>query len=72
MNFFEHQDQARRNTTKLLLLFSLSIGVMIAAFYGVAVVLVTNTTPRAIAVAARFATAGHGGHAGPHDRGQRH
>lgn len=45
MNFFEHQDQARRNTTKLLLLFSLSIGVMIAAFYGVAVVLVTNTTP---------------------------
>ncbi|MGG6237914.1 M48 family metallopeptidase [Nodosilinea sp. AN01ver1] len=37
MNFFEHQDQARRNTTKLLLLFGLSIAVMILAFYGVAI-----------------------------------
>ncbi|MBD1917686.1 MULTISPECIES: M48 family metallopeptidase [Cyanophyceae] len=46
MNFFEHQDQARRNTTKLLLLFGLSIAVMIAAFYGVAIaVLSTQVTP---------------------------
>ncbi len=46
MNFFEHQDQARRNTTKLLLLFGLSIAVMIAAFYGVAIaVLSTQGTP---------------------------
>ncbi|PSN13043.1 hypothetical protein C7293_17610 [filamentous cyanobacterium CCT1] len=37
MNFFEHQDQARRNTTKLLVLFGLSIAVMILAFYGVAI-----------------------------------
>lgn len=41
MNFFEHQDQARRNTTKLLLLFGLSIAVMIAAFYGVAIALLS-------------------------------
>lgn len=46
MNFFEHQDQARRNTTKLLLLFGLSIAVMIAAFYGVAIaILSTQATP---------------------------
>ncbi|MBW4485257.1 MAG: M48 family metallopeptidase [Tildeniella torsiva UHER 1998/13D] len=46
MNFFEHQDQARRNTTKLLLLFGLSIAGMIAAFYGVAIaVLSTQVTP---------------------------
>ncbi|MBD2108400.1 M48 family metallopeptidase [Nodosilinea sp. FACHB-13] len=45
MNFFEHQDQARRNTTKLLLLFGLSIAVMIAAFYVVAIaVLSTQAT----------------------------
>ncbi|MGB3308801.1 MAG: M48 family metallopeptidase [Nodosilinea sp.] len=37
MNFFEHQDQARRNTTKLLVLFGLSIAVIILAFYGVAI-----------------------------------
>ncbi|MEA5450856.1 M48 family metallopeptidase [Leptolyngbya sp. CCNP1308] len=41
MNFFEHQDQARRNTTKLLLLFGLSIAVMIAAFYGVAIAILS-------------------------------
>ncbi|PZV08572.1 MAG: hypothetical protein DCF32_04560 [Leptolyngbya sp.] len=46
MNFFEHQDQARRNTTKLLLLFGLSIAVMITAFYGVAIaILSAQTTP---------------------------
>lgn len=46
MNFFEHQDQARRNTTKLLLLFGLSIAVMIAAFYGVAIaILSAQSTP---------------------------
>ncbi|MBE9158742.1 M48 family metallopeptidase [Nodosilinea sp. LEGE 06152] len=41
MNFFEHQDQARRNTTKLLVLFGLSIAVIILAFYGVAIALLT-------------------------------
>ncbi|WP_035992186.1 M48 family metallopeptidase [Leptolyngbya sp. KIOST-1] len=41
MNFFEHQDQARRNTTKLLLLFGLSIAVIILAFYGVAIVILS-------------------------------
>ncbi len=38
MNFFEHQDQARRNTTYLVFLFGLSVGLMILAFYLVAVV----------------------------------
>ncbi|WP_017301188.1 M48 family metallopeptidase [Nodosilinea nodulosa] len=42
MNFFEHQDQARRNTTKLLVLFGLSILMMIAAFYGVAIALLST------------------------------
>ncbi len=37
MNFFEHQDQARHNTTKLLGAFGLSIATMILAFYGVAI-----------------------------------
>ncbi|HSM82780.1 MAG TPA: hypothetical protein VLS96_13905, partial [Nodosilinea sp.] len=39
MNFFERQDQARRNTTVLLLLFGLSVAAMIVAFYGVAIAL---------------------------------
>ncbi|MBD2437555.1 M48 family metallopeptidase [Nostoc sp. FACHB-110] len=33
MNFFEHQDQARQNTQKLIGLYVLSIGVMIGAIY---------------------------------------
>ncbi|MFH7241307.1 MAG: M48 family metallopeptidase [Spirulina sp.] len=37
MNFFEHQDQARRNTTYLVFLFGLSVGLMILAFYFVAI-----------------------------------
>ncbi|PSR15787.1 hypothetical protein C8255_21300 [filamentous cyanobacterium CCP3] len=45
MNFFEHQDQARRNTTRLLLLFGLSIAVMILAFYGVAIALLATEAP---------------------------
>ncbi|MGF1517545.1 MAG: M48 family metallopeptidase [Nodosilinea sp.] len=45
MNFFEHQDQARHNTTRLLVAFSLSIAAMILAFYGVAIaVLATEST----------------------------
>ncbi|MBE9114265.1 transcriptional regulator, partial [Nodosilinea sp. LEGE 07298] len=44
MNFFEHQDQARRNTTKLLVLFGLSIAVMILAFYGVAIAILATET----------------------------
>ncbi|MGD1907155.1 MAG: M48 family metallopeptidase [Leptolyngbyaceae cyanobacterium] len=35
MNFFEHQDQARRNTTQLIALFFLAIATMIVAFYGI-------------------------------------
>ncbi|TVQ10354.1 MAG: hypothetical protein EA368_07530 [Leptolyngbya sp. DLM2.Bin27] len=37
MNFFEHQDQARHNTTKLILVFGLAVMVMILALYGVAI-----------------------------------
>ena len=33
MNFFEHQEQARRNTTQLVALFFLAIALMILAFY---------------------------------------
>lgn len=33
MNFFEHQDQARRNTMQLLLLFALALGSMIVIIY---------------------------------------
>lgn len=36
MNFFEHQDQARRNTTLLIGLFFVAIAAMILAFYCVA------------------------------------
>ncbi len=39
MNFFEHQDQARHNTTRLLVAFGLSVATMILAFYGVAIAL---------------------------------
>ena len=45
MNFFEHQDQARHNTTKLLLLFGLAIALIIAAFYGVAIALLPVSNP---------------------------
>jgi Zn-dependent protease with chaperone function len=45
MNFFEHQDQARHNTTKLLLLFGLAIALIIAAFYSVALFLVPVSQP---------------------------
>ncbi|HEY9737308.1 MAG TPA: M48 family metallopeptidase [Trichocoleus sp.] len=38
MNFFEHQDEARRNTTRLVILFAVAIASMILAFYLVAVV----------------------------------
>ncbi|MEY3298977.1 MAG: hypothetical protein RLZZ597_2237, partial [Cyanobacteriota bacterium] len=37
MNFFEHQEQARRNTTYLVFLFGLSVVLMISAFYIVAI-----------------------------------
>ncbi|NER78209.1 MAG: M48 family metalloprotease [Leptolyngbya sp. SIO1D8] len=33
MNFFEHQEQARHNTTRLVALFFLAIAIMIGAFY---------------------------------------
>ncbi len=39
MNFFEHQDQARRNTTQLVSLFFVAIATMIGAFYGIAVLM---------------------------------
>lgn len=38
MNFFEHQDQARRNTTYLVFLFGLAVALMILAFYVIAVI----------------------------------
>lgn len=38
MNFFEHQDQARRNTTYLVFLFGLAVALMILAFYAIAMI----------------------------------
>ncbi|BAY30697.1 peptidase M48 Ste24p [Nostoc carneum NIES-2107] len=45
MNFFEHQDLARQNTQKLIGLFAISIAVMIAAIYIVAL-FVVGIAPR--------------------------
>jgi Zn-dependent protease with chaperone function len=39
MNFFEHQDMARRNTTYLIGMFGFAIAAMIFAFYFVALIL---------------------------------
>ncbi len=45
MNFFEHQDQARRNTMQLLLLFALALGSMIVIIYlAVMVTVMTSHT----------------------------
>lgn len=38
MDFFEHQDQAHRNTSRLIFLFGFAIALMILAFYLVALV----------------------------------
>jgi Zn-dependent protease with chaperone function/uncharacterized tellurite resistance protein B-like protein len=38
MNFFEHQDQARRNTVYLIFLFGLAVVLMILAFYAIAMI----------------------------------
>ncbi|NET10202.1 MAG: peptidase M48, partial [Symploca sp. SIO2B6] len=43
MNFFEHQDDAHRNTVRLVLLFALAIAVMIGAIYLVAVSTLAST-----------------------------
>jgi Zn-dependent protease with chaperone function len=48
MNFFENQDQARRNTTKLILLFGLAVALMILAFYGVTVLTLQMSTDGAL------------------------
>ena len=40
MNFFEHQDQARRNTTLLIVLFGVAIASMILAFYIVTIIII--------------------------------
>ena len=40
MNFFEHQDQARRNTTLLIVLFGVAIASMILAFYIVTLIII--------------------------------
>ncbi|MEL6224353.1 MAG: M48 family metallopeptidase [Cyanobacteria bacterium J06627_8] len=48
MNFFEHQDQARRNTTRLVVLFGVAIASMILAFYIVAVCIYFYSTPNAL------------------------
>ncbi|NMF86164.1 M48 family metallopeptidase [Nodosilinea sp. P-1105] len=45
MNFFEHQDQARHNTTKLLALFALTVVVIILALYLVALITLVEHTP---------------------------
>ena len=41
MDFFAHQEQARRNTTKLVLLFCLAVVGIIAAIYWVSVLAFT-------------------------------
>lgn len=47
MNFFEHQDQARQNTTKLLLLFVLAIaGIIITLYLSIALVLLLTSKGR--------------------------
>ncbi|MEM9213840.1 MAG: M48 family metallopeptidase [Cyanobacteria bacterium P01_F01_bin.150] len=38
MNFFEHQDNARRKTIQLVIVFVLAIALMIVSIYGIAVV----------------------------------
>ncbi|MGK7889791.1 MAG: M48 family metallopeptidase [Leptolyngbyaceae cyanobacterium] len=38
MNFFEHQDNARRSTVRLVMLFCVAIATMIFAIYGVVVI----------------------------------
>ncbi|MEO1132924.1 MAG: M48 family metallopeptidase [Cyanobacteria bacterium J06639_1] len=45
MNFFEHQDKARQNTTQLVVLFILSIAFTIVAFYGAALVIAAIAEP---------------------------
>ncbi len=45
MNFFEHQDQAQHNTTKLLALFALTLVVIILALYLVALITLVEHTP---------------------------
>lgn len=42
MNFFEHQDQARRMTTRLILLFIATVIALVAGLYGVVILLVTS------------------------------
>ncbi|MEO0852853.1 MAG: M48 family metallopeptidase, partial [Cyanobacteria bacterium J06648_11] len=45
MNFFEHQDKARQNTTQLVGLFVLSIAFTIVAFYGAALAIAAIAEP---------------------------
>ncbi|MBD0268418.1 MAG: M48 family metallopeptidase [Cyanobacteria bacterium Co-bin8] len=42
MNFFEHQDEARRNTNRLVVLFAVAIATMILAFYIVALLILSQ------------------------------
>jgi Zn-dependent protease with chaperone function len=42
-NFFEHQDEARRNTTRLVVLFAVAVAGIIAALYAVGVAAVAYT-----------------------------
>ncbi|HVP11267.1 MAG TPA: M48 family metallopeptidase [Phycisphaerae bacterium] len=44
MNFFQHEERARRNTKKLVVLFALAIICIVAALYFVAVIVVTFAT----------------------------
>ena len=43
MNFFEHQDEARRNTTRLVILFAVAVISMIMAIYIVAVMALASS-----------------------------
>ena len=46
VDFFEHQDRARRNTGKLIALFVLALVCLTALLYGIVLLLMTFTAPR--------------------------
>ena len=53
MNFFEHQDRARRNTGRLVALFAVAVIGLVAGAYGLVIaVLVAGESPRPTAEAA--------------------
>lgn len=48
MNFFEHQDQARRNTRRLVVLFALAVIAIVAAVYLAVVLILFGSELRAV------------------------